>query len=412
MFFLRNTISPVSNFTTIPDESVAADPLTKHEGNMCDLHKNYSAIVAVAILFSVLFSCPSDSIASSESTIQAGQNPSIGLEAPLSITGINTSTTELTLDGVHFSRRELIADFLNTAFSSFVDSRASSFYLTFSGFPDFGRKAFDLSYHWLYQHIYHDAEPPKYMAINKWTRPFVISIGYPHDLKPSSPVDGRGVLLLDSDLHSGDTSIKVMAQQGVEQYINTMIPKLRDLTNLDITFESNPSDRHGIRVILVNETKHWRTPYKRGDKSSVVTTEGNGVVLLFPEAAKMLLPYAVPYTPESAHQVEGFLLPNSNNELEYSFCFIGYHQPAEMIEGLVRECIVRSLGFPGAARQSPTLLLSKWNDKESWNNYYQKRMPTAPPQFGELESTLIKALYSSEMLPGLSAQAAAEILNK
>jgi hypothetical protein len=47
------------------------------------------------------------------------------------------------------------------------------------------------SYPWLYEYLYRDKGVPRYFAINKFTGPIRISIGYPNDLFPVLPGDER-----------------------------------------------------------------------------------------------------------------------------------------------------------------------------------------------------------------------------
>ncbi|MDI1226171.1 MAG: hypothetical protein PSY14_00605 [bacterium] len=381
---------------------------------MFSLRNKLPALFVVIGFCSVLLWLANDSVASSQGPDDtvAVHSSATTREMPPSITDADKSAIT-TLDGVDFYRHQLIFEFLNTAFSAFVDDKSiSSFFQCFSRMPDLGRQAFKRSYPWLYGHIYHDESSPKHVAINKWTQAFTISFGYPNDLKPSTPMGEREVVLINSDLPAIDMVANNKIKEGVGAYIQQLLPSLRNLTNLDITFDPQQTDKLGIKIIFVNATAHWETPYKRGDKSSVVNSETPSILMMFPEAARLLFPNAVYFTPESMQQVEGFLLPNKNNELEYAFCFIAYNHPKLILEGLVRECIVRSLGLPGAVKNSPKFLLSKWNDKQSWNNYYQKQMTAAPPPFGELDRLLVKTLYSPEIKTGSSPQTIVKTLHK
>lgn len=316
---------------------------------------------------------------------------------------------------------------------------------------------FKRKYPWLYEYLYRDEGVPRYAAINKWTKPVRVSLGFPNDLKPlyipeTPKQDGaqdvarfrqqQAAYLQEwtvmaaahnSRLSPSEKVIENIkdAEEAVVAEVKQHLPLLSELTGLPFSYlphdkEALPTDVAELRLILVNKTDDacgpgWKTPFKRRvvpdpalrgkwwkcSSTSAMTVPGTPHVLnaYFREDFERYLTTAVLFTPEASQQVDGYLLPEADNSIGMSFCFITIDHAPETLKGLTRECLLRSLGLTGALWENATALLGHWNDPEQLLTLRErKRIPSVPPQVTEMDRFLVETLYRPEVVPGMTPQ--------
>ncbi len=303
---------------------------------------------------------------------------------------------------------------------------------------------FHQRYPWLYEYLYRDHGMPRFFAINKWVVPIRISTGYPNDLAPllgsaSGSAQSKAALsrtdpnlgLLISDFsveaarhrpnapqYSPPDSKKAAEQtSGIAiEEVKADIPLLAKLTGLPVSYipheEETIEHPANLRIVIADNLVEWKNALKRasvlpsGELSTVKMEIGHLKLFTVPTAIEFtplqsLLVSAVNFTPYSDQQVDGFFLPAADNSIGMSFCFIGNKSDPDILRTLVRECLVRSLGLPGAPRIAPSMILGLWNERTSNLAQWQRWVPETP-EITEFDRFMIGLLYNPAIKPGMS----------
>ena len=235
-------------------------------------------------------------------------------------------------------------------------------------------------YPWLYEFMYREKGMPRFYAINKWAQPVRIAFGFPNDLKPyvSSKAEKTDpdvkAKLPEANLEKGlSETLKHEVFVWAEEEILSSIPEMKDVTGLDISFLKDepvaaPIENLGnLRIILHRE---------RADKegTSAIRFSGRGVHNSY--FRKYLdvsyLQTAVRFTPGTMKQVDGYILPNANNTIGMTFCYIWDGHPKDVFQKFVRECLFRSLGMPGEVYHENLSILSFWTDADKYKPMWEK----------------------------------------
>ena len=258
-------------------------------------------------------------------------------------------------------------------------------------------------------------------GVYKWNAPIFISMGFQNDLKPAVPPSINGKKIDDLKRWPYDLNGKALAswfltstgnaklfgealkkrheaEKIVEDEINKNVSDLQHLTHLNVSYlphsQDNSESKANVRIVLVADPKaeSWISDFKRGDgiSKSLAYDQPTPVdirSLITSDSA------SVNFTSASRRQVDGFLFANGN-DIDGAYCFIWQEHGAEVIRSLVRECLVRSLGFPGASSR-----LKEVNDSLSlWN----EGGPDAQSSISELDKYLINLLYDPQLKAGMS----------
>lgn len=388
----------------------------------------YALFLAVLITFSV---------SGFSNSVQADQQPLFSDESKL--------------DGKIYAGNALLSQFVNVSLSASIRPNSSPHWITFpphspcpraqpdTAFPFDEHSCanpaeFKSRYPWIYEYLYRDHGFPRYLAINKWLTPIRISLGYSNDLLPATahiggPHQSSAVDSLNSDLGlvlsdptarplpspdklPGETpgAVKLVADE-----IQNDIPVLKDQTGLAVSYISHDQEEKNspanLRIVLVSNPFFWKAPFKR----QAATPLGFGAspptevrrlrpppnLLDFNDDVEPHLLSAVRFTPYSGQQVDGFLLPNADNSVGMAFCFIRTDSAPQMIQAMVRECLVRSLGLPSSSSGSPEPvgswhpnLLQQWNDS--------RPNGAVLPAITEFDRLMIRTLYNPAVKPGMS----------
>lgn len=337
---------------------------------------------------------------------------------------------EISFDGTKVRKDALFDYFYNAAFSARVPDRLSPI-------PKYGYVAGEIlaeKYPALYPLTFHAAGVPEFMAINKWAGPVEVTFGHARDAFAGFAVDQSG------DTLKGIGGIEVFVQQASTQ-INQIAGTIKAHTGINISLaEKNiPTQSAGrIHIVFSNEIPRLcnaghdgpckegkgerdflqkRRPYVSQVYRSVIKDPA------FPEdpsndAQKSKLwdsifPYAVTFTPGNMKQVNGYFVTNDKNEIQFSVCYLPMH-PAygDRFIGLLNECLMRSMGLPGAIREmvtefDPPSILSYWGDYQQWsarmliNNHSDT---IARQNISSLDWFLLETLYHPSVHAGMTVK--------
>lgn len=401
---------------------------------------------------------------------------------------------QMVLDGTAYTNKELLSAFVDITLSPFI--RANHFpdplrlppteactkpIYSHSEQNICGTPAeYKTRYPWLYDFLYREKGEPKYFAVNKWTGPIRISLGYPADLAPVLSPDERKseqphpnnkrwldplspiyfiakrlgftyptrLSLYDSrDLMETSPAYVNIAslQTTVEDEITVLLPVIRDLTGLPVSYierehetaESTANLRIIFQTRLTDEPLKANLTVPAGKRTSIMPSglrtsipgdTSGGVAIIgeqnsidYRRAVEPALLTAVHFTSYTDQQVDGYLLPNADNSIGMSFCFIGANRlEPPILRALVRECLVRSLGLPNAPSLLPTMLLGLWNGqlpgesraliwmnrpgalKDAPTSYSAKEWGPSTPPITEFDRFIIRTLYNSQIRPGMT----------
>lgn len=271
----------------------------------------------------------------------------------------------LKIGEVSYSRSEIIADFLRIAFSDAIwneDAGDKHFPLLLDRFnreyQQLSEEELSKRYRhkkaidpWIADYLYYPNGWPKHGVVNKWTGEISIGIGWPNY---SFTPDGRK--LMGSPYAERLTD----AQDVVVDQVNMLLPDVHKVTGLPAVFVPPDSPRDSsenfarIRIVPVEYTdlrNFFKTLRYYSPKSEDWHIRENEYSLWA----------AVPFTPESRSQVDGYLLPNPDNTLGMAVCKVVPNVGEQLLRALVSECILRSLGLPGQSRLLEETLVGPWN---------------------------------------------------
>ncbi len=306
------------------------------------------------------------------------------------------------------------------------------------------------SYPWLYPHLVPERGLPKPLAVNKWVQPISIAFGMPNDLEPFEEItkegkkphsiSGKKRIFLDRtregkwnglyyELNDPIADIKgyhsfPAAEAEVQAFSEVVSPVI----GLSVSYLSPDEERKehygNVRINLFKDDTlaaiEWGNGYhpglfKRENRpkpkfNTVVTGIGAPPWYDF-QQLEPLLNTRISFNNFPRH-VEGYFLSNEKNEIQMAVCYIWEgHQP-EVLRGLIRECLLRSMGLPGLANRGSdqVSLLRDWNTiklKPAYSGYLQK-----PFVLSEVDRGFLELLYSSEIQEGMDYLSLREILKK
>lgn len=179
---------------------------------------------------------------------------------------------------------------------------------------------------------------------------------------------------------------------AVEQ-IKKDVPAIKEATALDIKFipheEENINNLANVRVVIVRHDAFGESKYK--NKSGVKIGSNRYPIEMIEDA----LPY-VAFTPNVDTQLSGYFVQNIKGEIQFAVCKIMEDHPKEIIQKLVRECLIRSLGFPSVTIATPSIL-------SNWNNPIWKKKDVssnADGSISDVDMYFIKSLYGQSISAG------------
>jgi hypothetical protein len=258
---------------------------------------------------------------------------------------------------------------------------------------------------WVGEYINRSEGIPGYGRIVKWTKPISIAIGWPY------------YGFVDRNVREG-VPIPALVEVTKAQ-IEKLMPELKILTGLPVDFVSPNDPREKtpdyprIRIVFLPATglaNHFKVAnMRRGAAIESWSYQLNSLYI-----------GAIPFTPHSAAQVDGFLLPNADNSLGLSVCRILDKLPEDMIRGLISECLVRAMGLPEMSRSNENVLTGSWNhvyepteklpatsgisafsEPHDYNPLPEVKNATAPPQdISDYDKRMLSLLYCPAIKAG------------
>lgn len=175
---------------------------------------------------------------------------------------------------------------------------------------------------------------PKHGVINKWELD-KIKIGF------QFPLAKKTYDLREITDHRID-EIKAAAQKAIPEIEKYTGLKFEVTDGLDAQILILPAAYNRIR----NYFKYSRTRHHHD--STIFAYES----IIFGK---------VEFTPKSLSQVDGYLIANDDNSIGMAICRIFPYSEEKMLERLVQECLVRSTGLPGMAKNFNKTILGNWN---------------------------------------------------
>lgn len=297
----------------------------------------------------------------------------------------------------------------------------------------------EASYPWLYPHLVPERGLPKPLAVNKWVQPIKIAFGMPNDLEPFEEtnkegkkppsISGKKGILLDRTregkwnglYYELNDPIADMSGYGgfpiVESEIKDFSAIVSPVIGLSVSYlspnEETKENYGNIRINLfkddvlaankINGVDHGglfkRESRPRPKFNTVVTGVGAPPWYDF-QQIEPILNTRISFNNFGRH-VEGYFLSNEKNEIQMAVCYIWEgHQP-EILRGLIRECLLRSMGLPGLANRGfeQVSLLRDWNGtklKPTYSDYLQK-----PFVLSEIDRKFLQLLYSPDIQAGM-----------
>lgn len=280
---------------------------------------------------------------------------------------------EILLDGKKYRRSDLIADFVQAAFSDTMwnEDTGEDYHDFFSRrlylLSKKRNSSFDGDTDALYAYRFSGKEGvlPKMGVINKWsTDQIAVSIDWPIFSTSNSTANminksGRTISRW-SDFASNPEETYTL----LEEIIQEVLPDIQKGTGLKLSFQSPFSDREKtkdyarIRIVPVGAIwqKNFFKMYKLNHR-------------LFPyvgEYSFLKEEYAgtvngVSFTPWQRSQVDGYLLPDENNALGSVICKVVPVIERQLLKSLISECLVRAMGLPDLVKSNDDSLLGAWN---------------------------------------------------
>lgn len=321
---------------------------------------------------------------------------------------------EVKLDGSTFSKEDVLARFMDAAFSHYIWGYSEAAVPERGGYFGYSSERFTSSqglafinslflrpeiirplYPWLYEFLFRDKGVPRFVALNKWNSPVRIAFGFPNDLKPYQSL-GREHYLLKI---YGSGVLTPGLKELAESQISDQVVFLKQATKLDISYlpsEKETQDLTGNLRIVFMDRKGFSSPFKDGPPGTVIGGGQNGGTEFRTSVEPNLLT-AVKFTPNSPYQVDGYFLPDADNHISMAVCYIWKGHSSEMIKGLIRECLLRSMGLPDAPRGYKGLL-GLWNSQLR----ISKTTEANPPQMSPYEEFMLKLLYNPTLTAGMS----------
>lgn len=277
---------------------------------------------------------------------------------------------KIRIGDAYFTRGQIIEDFLSVAFSESMwnqemdradyERQLEEFLENYPDLNDASIKkkyeGFKITRPWAADYIYYPHGWPKRGVLSKWENEISIGIDWP-PYGRSADIEGAGG---NSPYSEGLQS----SYPVIQDQIAKLIPDIKAATGLPVRFvmPGDPEDKTErfarIRIVPVRHTelnnafKTLRyTGYKKGpyDPWSFRENENH-------------LWGGVSFTPSSRTQVDGYILPNSDNSIGLSVCKIAPYVGEDFIRALITECLARALGLPDLSVQSKGGVLGAWND--------------------------------------------------
>lgn len=240
------------------------------------------------------------------------------------------------------------------------------------------------AYPWMYPLIYPDKQvAPRKTA--KWNRDVSISFDYPDRLQPAPTVIGTHNV---RSFHPYNTDVDVLFKAIVRDAVLSALPDIETSTGLRIPFEENEEKGNPspIRIVLLHNAP-WENAYKSG--GSARRTGGTGPVI---ESVENNYSAKVSFTPDLLTQVSGYFVVGAEGDIQFAVCKLSSELPLEIIEPIVKECLLRVMGLPSVQTRENESLLTVWNysapARDALKSYVQSKSGIPP-----FDQAVLRRLY-------------------
>lgn len=322
-------------------------------------------------------------------------------------------------------RQMLINSFISvSAPTQFVFSSSSDFSFPQESvsFDFFNSESIKRNYPWLYPYLYESKIPPL-LSVNKWVKPIRISLDLPNNYQSFGEENKAFGYYLGSWGTNSPRPEYLSARSWVQAESSRTASELSRLTGHDIKFVAeeplnDPLAVSNVRVVLMDNVKWWSSKFKIGGKqiSANLTNWGHSWLAIEP-----FLITRIPFTPGNTRQVEGYFISNERNEIQFAVCYIWSGHEKTLLQKLVQECLVRSLGLPGSFDikfHQPVSFFGFWNGMQNpsvWDVKAKKmieypviflnpeNMEKPTPyelELSDIDKFFVKTLYSPAIKPG------------
>lgn len=308
-----------------------------------------------------------------------------------------------------------------------------------------GKEILSKEYPWIFKHYYLPKGEPSWNVINKRNKPVIVTLGLPNKGQKfqkalSDNEYTYGPIVKDDfislgPLHSFRGDLRNKYYRLVEEETHYLAPIIKQDTGLDVAylpFEKQTQDNYGNLLIHFIVTNSEDTEYKKYFEYKYYTTVRlhgmDKTSITFQKNIDKKFDYMVYFTPQTDRQIEGYLLPDHQNQIDLSFCYIFYNRDNEiplsddMFRSMIRECILRSLGVPNLMTDYEGIF-SAWNDPNPKygpngpeKNKYNMRalikdnIPKAeinlsnPIEVNDKDRNILRALYDPRVKAGMTPE--------
>lgn len=313
---------------------------------------------------------------------------------PGSVEQIDAGRKKIDLDGKTYFQGQVLADFLDTAFTDRIwwqgfgaeanDGYVRALEAVIGRDLDPGSSNITKKYEallknapWFAEYTYRTKGWPDHNVINKWPADITIGLnwpaygGYIDNSNPTSPVSGYNVK--GSEEHYDFLTAEV----------RKIIPILERSTGRKVSFVAPENEREKtsefarIRIIPLVTWMHRSalnpTPYNWNP----IFGEGN-------------LLGAVSSVTSSPAEMDAYYLPEADNSIGMAVCKVNMGLPKQRIKSLIKECLTRSLGFPGKLQKKHSIL-GAWRMLED----------TGSVSVTQYDERILSLLYCPEIKSGM-----------
>lgn len=357
----------------------------------------------------------------------------------------------VSVDGVEYTRKEILEKLLDAAIGNTAVSDESlnsklSKHITEEAYP------------WAYPHINPEKGYPQPLSINKWMQPIKVSFGMPYNFRPfvSPIIDGKPATEYETwpwlgkkwigpkRFYFSQRNKKMRAYETykiAENETKSVVEQLSLILPVPINYlameEETPENYGNLRINLFNlddlkeatalSSKEFDVIdiYKKKIKITnrrVSFPALYPVTEIVPSRFEKNLKAMHFFTRDKERQVYGYFLSKPANEIDFAVCHIWEGHEPKIIKGLVRECIIRSLGFMDPINLKRVLktvpenhrsLLFLWGRKDghdyldSYSEYFESDF-----YLTDMDRILIKTLYRPELKAGTSYLALRQLFKK
>lgn len=305
------------------------------------------------------------------------------------------------------------------------------------------------AYPWLYPHLVPENGLPKPLAVNKWTQPIRIAFGMPNDLKPfeDAPQNGkRAFKLIDPQLLGGKWTGFYFAINDriadiknydrfsvVENEIKVFAEVVSPIVGIPVSYiapDLETKEQYGnIRINLFKDDSLITQSadqlvsdgaFKRVDRQipGIYGVKWGSFAHVPTSFAAVESAFRGPLVFHNAKRhVEGYLLANEKNEIDMAVCYIWQGHKLEILRGLIRECLMRSMGFPDTAYPLSGVLDKELSILGSWNGNtgpiprYSDYLHQ-PFSLTDTDRFFLRLLYNQKIRAGMDYMTARKIIDE